>query len=81
LREAIKQGETGRLVDFFDSQALADEVRRLLEQPQERARLGNNARQFAREHYDLNRVCLPRQLAWVEALRQLIRRNRLLHAP
>ena len=69
LREAIKQGETGRLVDFFDSQALADEVCRLLEQPQERARLGNNARQFAREHYDLNRVCLPRQLAWVEALR------------
>lgn len=71
LREAIKPGETGSLVNFFDSQALADEVCRLLEQPGERERLGVQARQFASEHYDLNRVCLPRQLAWVEALRNV----------
>ncbi len=69
LHEAIKQDETGRLVDFFDVQGLAREVCRLLDQPEERARLGANAREFARTHYDLNTVCLPRQLTWVEGLR------------
>ncbi len=68
LREAIRMGETGHLVDFFDSKALADAVCRLLDDPEERARLGANARQFARENYDLKRICLPRQLAWVENL-------------
>lgn len=71
LREAIKPGETGHLVNFFDSPGLADQVCRLLDEPEERARLGANARQFAREHYDLKRVCLPRQLAWVEGLREI----------
>ncbi|MGI9212954.1 MAG: glycosyltransferase family 4 protein [Methylococcaceae bacterium] len=69
LREAIIMGETGRLVDFFDSKALSEEVCRLLDAKEERARLGAQARQFAREHYDLNRICLPRQLSWVESLK------------
>ena len=47
LREAIKADETGRLVDFFDYNALADEVCDLLDHPDERARLGANARRFA----------------------------------
>ena len=68
LREAIIQNETGRLVDFFDPQALTREVVDLLEHPAERQRLGHNARQFARQHYDLQTVCLPRQLQWVSAL-------------
>ena len=40
----------------------------LLDQPEERARLGTNARAFAQEHYDLQKVCLPQQLAWVNGL-------------
>ena len=68
LHEAIKHNETGLLVDFFDSQALATEVCALLDQPDERARLGGHARVFARMNYDLGTVCLPRQLAWVQAL-------------
>lgn len=69
LREAIITGETGRLVDFFNPKALSEEVCRLLDSKEERARLGAQARQFAREHYDLNRICLPRQLSWVESLK------------
>lgn len=69
LREAIRHGDTGRLVDFFDREGLADEVCALLDDPQERARLGQNAREFARAVYDLHSVCLPKQLAWVEALK------------
>ncbi|MEA3299528.1 MAG: glycosyltransferase family 4 protein [Pseudomonadota bacterium] len=68
LHEAIRHGDTGRLVNFFDHGALAAEIGRLLRDPAERQRLGANARQFARAHYDLKRICLPRQLAWVESL-------------
>ncbi|MDO9103862.1 MAG: glycosyltransferase family 4 protein [Methylovulum sp.] len=69
LHEAIHHNETGRLVNFFDAQALADEVVALLEHPEERQRLGANARTFAVKHYDLKTVCLPQQLAWAEQLR------------
>lgn len=68
LHEAIVQGETGRLVDFFDAPALTSEVCRLLDQPEERQRLGENARRFAQANYDLKTICLPRQLAWVASL-------------
>ena len=68
LREAIRHNETGRLVDFFDPAGLAREVCTLLDDPASRARLGAAARSFAQASYDLQTVCLPRQLAWVEAL-------------
>jgi len=70
LHEAIEHGLTGRLVDFFDPQELTQHVLELLDHPEERQRLGGNARLFAQEHYDLQGVCLPRQLAWVNALAQ-----------
>jgi glycosyltransferase involved in cell wall biosynthesis len=68
VREAVTRGKTGVLVDFFDATALASQVARLLDDPPERARLGANARAFARRHYDLRQVCLPGQLAWVRGL-------------
>ena len=68
LREAVRDDETGRLVDFFDVGGLAQQVCALLDDPQARARLGASARAFARAHYDLRSVCLPRQLEWVRAL-------------
>ena len=71
LKEAIEHDQTGRLVNFFDSHALANEVCTLLQDPSARARLGKNARAFAVSHYDLQTVCLPRQLAWVEGLGNL----------
>lgn len=68
LEAIIQDGETGRLVDFFDSRGLADEVCRLLDAPEERARLGRQAREFVRKHHDARTVCLSQQLAWVEGL-------------
>ncbi len=68
LHEAIKHGETGRLVNFFDAAGLADSVAELLSDAGQRLRLGAAAREFARAHYDLATVCLPRQLEWVQAL-------------
>ena len=69
LHEAVRHNETGKLVNFFNHEALAQQVCNLLDQPEERQRLGASARAFAQQHYDLHGVCLPQQLAWVNALR------------
>lgn len=71
VREAIKEGETGVLVDFFDRIALVDEICTLLESPDRRATLGKSARRFAQQTYDLETICLPRQLKWVDDLAAL----------
>ena len=68
LREAIHHGKTGQLVDFFDRAGLVEQVCGLLDDPAQRRRLGEAARDFAVKHYDLRRVCLPRQLEWVAGL-------------
>ena len=68
LREAIQHDVTGQLVNFFDIDGLVNTVCALLDNPLERARLGSNARVYAKSHYDLKSVCLPRQLAWVKRL-------------
>jgi glycosyltransferase involved in cell wall biosynthesis len=70
LQEAIQHNQTGRLVNFFDSKTLTQEVCDLLDNPAERSRLGANARRFAQSNYDLQTICLPKQLAWVDGLRQ-----------
>lgn len=68
LHEAITQDVTGRLVGFFDGAALTREIIALLDDPAARQRLSANARRFAQANYDLQRVCLPQQLAWVDSL-------------
>lgn len=70
LHEAIKHNETGRMVDFFDVNALTNEICTLLEDPGLRKKLGENARAFAIAQYDLQASCLPRQLEWVNSLLQ-----------
>jgi len=65
LHEAIKHNETGLLVDFFDHDALAHSVSRLLDDETASDRLGEAARVFAIENYDLKSVCLPRQIQWL----------------
>ena len=68
VREVITQDVNGRLVDFFDAQALAAEVAGLLAQPTERVRLGQNAARHVAQRYDLHSVCLPAQMALLQAL-------------
>lgn len=68
LHEAIVQDETGRLVDFFDSTGLVEEISALLDAPSKRTRLGEQARRYAKTTYDLHSVCLPKQLAWANKL-------------
>jgi glycosyltransferase involved in cell wall biosynthesis len=65
LHEAIRHNKTGLLVDFFDCDALADSVTRLVDDEDTRVRLGEAARAFAIENYDLKSVCLPKQIHWL----------------
>lgn len=68
VREVIRHGETGQLVDFFDGAALVSEVAGLAGDPVRRERLGAAARAKVVAEYELGRVCLPRQLDWVRRL-------------
>lgn len=66
LQEVITHGVNGKLTPFFDVEALAALVTDLLSRPDERAALGQAARQLAVERYDLRTVCLPQQLRWLK---------------
>ncbi|MCM2562542.1 glycosyltransferase [Lutimaribacter sp. EGI FJ00015] len=68
LHEAIEPGKTGTLVDFFDKEKLVEEVCALLDDADRRAAYGAAARAFVRANYDLETICLPRQMAWIDKL-------------
>ncbi|MCZ4353308.1 glycosyltransferase [Roseovarius aestuarii] len=68
VREVITDGQTGLLVDFFDGQGMVDKVCSLLDDDQMRQTLGRNARALMQDQYDLKRICLPRQLEWVDSV-------------
>lgn len=67
VREAIRHGENGLLVDYFQPEALADAVIRALADPAAMAPLRAQARADAIATYDLASVCLPRLVALTEA--------------
>jgi glycosyltransferase involved in cell wall biosynthesis len=68
VREAIVEGETGLLVDFFARDALVGQVCRLMEDSSLCDRLGQAARAHVQAQYDLRRICLPQQMAWIDRL-------------
>lgn len=68
VREVIEDNETGKLVDFFDTNALIEQVCGLLENESERTRLGTAARRLILENYELNEICLPGQMTWLQSV-------------
>ena len=68
VSEVISDGHTGQLFDFFEANQLSEKVCDLLNNPKEGKRLGKEARNFAIQNYDLEKVCLPKQVAWVESI-------------
>jgi len=68
VREMIQPGQQGVLVDYFDSQGLADRVDELLQNPQRRSQLSQQAREFIiNKGYTLD-TCLAQQLALVHSM-------------
>lgn len=68
VEEVIEDGVNGRLVPFFDREALRATVAELLADDEQRARLGASARHHARRHYDVHDVTLPRYAEVVRAI-------------
>ena len=66
--EFVTDRENGLLIDFFDTTALVERTCEILEDKMLAARLGAEARARIVAGYDLTRVCLPRQLAWLDGL-------------
>jgi glycosyltransferase involved in cell wall biosynthesis len=66
VREVIRHGENGVLVDFFNTDAMADAVAGALAAPERMAPLRTQARADALARFDLKSVCLPRLVALAE---------------
>jgi glycosyltransferase involved in cell wall biosynthesis len=56
VREVIKHGETGFLVDFFSPQAVADQVFEILDHPTRMQHVRDAARQSMLDKYDLKKL-------------------------
>jgi glycosyltransferase involved in cell wall biosynthesis len=71
VQEVMHDGENGRLVDFFDMEALADRITTALATNADGAgdTIRTAARQTIVERYDVNTVTLP---AYLELLRSLL---------
>jgi len=69
VQEVITDAENGLLVDFFSPEEIAQAVARLLANTEERAQFGTVARDRVVQNYDLESICIPKQMQWVESLR------------
>ena len=63
VQEVLDDGVNGLLVDFFDTEALADRVVEVLQHPERHRELVKNARKRVAAQYDLRTRCLPQQIA------------------
>ena len=70
VEEVIDPGVNGLLTDFFDSEALAQQLAQILENRGEYQVLRDRARQTTIERYDLENICLPRQVALAQTMMQ-----------
>jgi glycosyltransferase involved in cell wall biosynthesis len=69
VREIIKPGENGLLVDFFDYSNLADTITAACREPQRFAALRCAARETIVSKYDRERICEP---AWLRLIDELM---------
>lgn len=68
VREVMTHEKTGLLVDFFDPEALADQVIAVLNNPPKFAHLGPEARQHIVENYDFLTRSLPQFVDHINTL-------------
>lgn len=68
VMEVLRDGDNGRLVDFFDTKGIADRVDEVIEDPVRTQAMRERARQTVVKNYDLRTVTLPRHLALIDDL-------------
>ncbi|HRK42295.1 MAG TPA: glycosyltransferase family 4 protein [Gemmobacter sp.] len=67
VQELIEDGVNGRLVDFHDVRGWSRLLTKALARPERFAAMRQAARETIVRGYDLQTVCLPRMIAWVES--------------
>lgn len=76
VRDALTDGETGVLVDFFDTDALADRMADLCRNQPAFAPMRRAARQAVVQQFDRDTVCLP---AWMALIEKTLRERSVRH--
>jgi len=56
IPKKVRDGWNGFLIDPADEQQLAEKIRYLIDNPQERQRMGENSRRYAEEKFDWQKV-------------------------
>ncbi len=67
VREAMTQGQTATMVDFFDIKGWSAALIDALAHPEKYLHLRTAARRHAQNNYDLRSYCLPQLVAYVES--------------
>jgi glycosyltransferase involved in cell wall biosynthesis len=68
VREVIQHDSNGLLVPFFEPEAIAKSIAELSGNAERRQHLSCTARAVVTEQYDLQSVCLPKQVRWIEGV-------------
>jgi glycosyltransferase involved in cell wall biosynthesis len=68
VTEVIRDGENGLLVDFFSSEELVSSICSVLEHPDRVLKIRQQARRSIQERFDLQLMCLQKQIELVETL-------------
>lgn len=68
VEEVIKDNKNGLLVDFFDYKKLSLMVTDVLNNPEKYSSIKKEARKTIVDNYDLEKVCLPKQIEIFEKL-------------
>ena len=66
--EEVVDGSNAYLVDFFDTEAMAERICTALSNPADAEEIRRNARRTVVEQYDLKTRCLPEHLALIGRL-------------
>jgi glycosyltransferase involved in cell wall biosynthesis len=66
VEELITHGENGLLVDFFDIEGWSKTIIEALAKPKKFMHLRKAARETIVQRYDLETICLPRMIEFVE---------------
>ena len=68
VEEVIKHNKNGMLVDFHDTKGLSELVNTILNNKDGYQKLKTEARKTILDKYDLEKICLPKQIKLVKGL-------------
>ena len=78
VEEVIRDGANGHLVDFFDTDTLAERACEALAHPERQEHIRANARRTVIDRYDLKSICLP---AYLRLMRRMSGRGKRSSLP